>query len=74
MYLSAFFKEDRGRHIVVEVSERQTQDYMHAVFLRWEQAKSMNYTKEETVACRDRLLREGFFFAWSEVDRGSTSR
>ena len=30
-----------------------------ALFLLQEQAESMNYTKEQTVACRDRLLREG---------------
>jgi hypothetical protein len=58
-YLSAVFKGCTGRHMVVEVSERQTSCYKYALFLLQEQAESMNYTKEQTVACRDRLLREG---------------
>jgi hypothetical protein len=57
-YLTAHFKGD-GRHMVVEVSENQTSDYLKAVFELLEQAMTMNYTKEQTVAERNRLLREG---------------
>ena len=57
-YLSAIFRADRKRHHVVEVSARQTSEYLRAVGELMEQAQSMNYTKEATVACRDRLLRE----------------
>ena len=57
-YLTAHFKGD-GRHMVVEVSENQTSEYKLALFELMEQATTMNYTKEQTVAERNRLLREG---------------
>ena len=57
-YLTAIFAEDHKKHHVVEVSEKQTADYYLAVTQLLEQAILMNYTKEATVDCRNRLLRE----------------
>jgi hypothetical protein len=57
-YLTAVFADGK-RHLVVEVSQNQTAQYLQAVNHLWEQAKSKNYTKQATVACRDRLLKEG---------------
>ncbi len=58
-YLTAVFAEDGKRHLVVEVSQNQTAQYLNAVDHLREQAVSNNYTKQATVACRDRLLKEG---------------
>ena len=61
-YLTALFADGK-RHLVVGVLHHQAAQYKQLVHHLQQEAMSKNYTKQATVACRDRLLKEGHWGA-----------